>query len=218
MNSSPALAANFHHVRSALRHLARHQSPSRNPLADLACVRRAVRQSGFEATREAREFELGRLIEELVGAELERLRQQAGLAGAGAPRDLRRWPAAARIRADFEKEHAELEAWSVLYHRYLRPDLSLALQDLIELLPTRCRRTIQRRLQRGILALAERLAALERETRRQALAEEQQEAAALKARRVGLAWPAHVPQALRALAEEEGPPAASAQAMDSATR
>lgn len=206
------------HVRSALQQLSRHQSPVRNPLADLACVRRAVRQSGFEATREAREFELGRLIEELVSAELERLRQQVGLTGAGAPRDLRRWPAAARIRQDFDMEHPELEAWSSLHHRYLRPDLSLTLQDLIDLLPARCRRTIQRRLQRGILALAERLAALERETRRQAQAEAPREAAPKPRRPEIPPWPGLAPQKLPALAEEEGLPPAAAQAMDSARR
>lgn len=164
--SSPVLVE-LQHVRSALRHLARHQSPARNPLAELACVRQAACRSGFDLSREAREFELGRLLEELVVAELERLRQQAGLAGTGAPRDLRRWPAGARIRADFEKEQPELEAWSALYHRYLRPDLNLSLQDLSALLPARCRRTIQRRLQRGLQALTERLGALERAIRRQ---------------------------------------------------
>ncbi|HQZ70320.1 MAG TPA: hypothetical protein PK826_03180 [Anaerolineae bacterium] len=153
------------HVRSALRQLARHCSPTRNPLADLACVRLAARRSGFEPTLEAREFELGRMLGETVATELERLRRQTGAGGGGAPRDLRHWPIAARICADFEKDHPELEAWSGIYHLYLRPDLNLSLIDLIAMVPGRCRRTVQRRLQRGIQALTERMLVAEHEAR-----------------------------------------------------
>ncbi len=164
MNASPVVDTT--QIRSALRQLARHHSPTRNPLADLACVRLAARGSGFEPTREAREFELGRMLGEAVTGELERLRRQAGVAAGGMTRDLRQWPIAARIRADFEQDHPEMEAWSAVYHIYLRPDLNLSLIDLTELVPGRCRRTMQRRLQRGIQALAEHLLVAEREARR----------------------------------------------------
>ncbi len=153
------------HVRSALRQLARHYSPARNPLADLVCVRLSVRRSGFEPTLEAREFALGRMLSETVTGELERLRRQTGAGSVGSPRDLRHWPIVARIRADFEKDHPELEAWSSVYHLYLRPDLNLGLIDLTEIVPGRCRRTVQRRLQRGIQALADRLLVAEHEAR-----------------------------------------------------
>jgi len=164
MNSPSVVDAT--QVRSALRQLARHHSPTRNPLADLTCVRLAARGSGFEPTREAREFELGRMLGEAVTGELERLRRQAGVATGGTTRDLRQWPIAARIRADFEQDHPEMEAWSAVYHVYLRPDLNLSLIDLTELVPGRCRRTMQRRLQRGIQALTECLNVAEREARR----------------------------------------------------
>ena len=71
------------HVRNALRQLAHRHSPARNPLADLACIRLAARRSGLEPTREAREFELGRMLEAMVTTELDRLRQQSGAGGGG---------------------------------------------------------------------------------------------------------------------------------------
>jgi len=67
-----------------------------------------------------------------------------------------------RILEDFSYEQRELEAWSAIYHVYLRPDLDLGLHGMAALLRDRHRRTVQRRLRRGVTALASRLQELER--------------------------------------------------------
>ena len=68
----------------------------------------------------------------------------------------------ARLRADFGQGHPVLEALSAIYHLYLRPDLGVTLDAFVTLLGDRHRRTVQRRLSRGVAILAERLRDRER--------------------------------------------------------
>ncbi|RIL11325.1 hypothetical protein DCC79_05230 [bacterium] len=143
-------------VRSALRQLAADRTPGDSPLCQLAIVRQSLRRSGYRPTAEACAFELGRLVAEIVEAELARLRRRATRRVAGPPGDER-----ALLRADFAADHHELEAWSALYHVYLRPDLGVDLSALAACIDDRHRRTLQRRLRHGVESLTARLRALE---------------------------------------------------------
>lgn len=143
-------------VRAALRQLAADRTPGDSPLCRLAIVRRSLRRAGYQPTAEACGFEIGRLLTEIVEAELARLRRRAGTRVSGPPPDER-----AVLRADFAAGFPELEAWSALYHVYLRPDLGVDLSALAACIDDRHRRTLQRRLRHGVEALAARLRALE---------------------------------------------------------
>jgi len=155
MQSQTALVSR-EDVRDALRHLSRDRTPGRTPLLGLEVVRRAVDSGGLYPSRGAREFEVARLLTETVEDELRRLRSTLRGPASREPRDVR-----ARVRADFHAGHRELESWSAVYHLYVRPDLNIGLDDLEELLGDRHRRTLQRRLQEGVTALAMRLQSLE---------------------------------------------------------
>lgn len=145
-------------VLSALRHLARGRSPVHSPLAGLEVVRRRLIGAGLVPSIRARHYEVGRLLDELAAVELDRMRRQAGLAWR-TPSD---GEPAARLVADFGQDLPELEAWSALHYLYLAPGYSLTLDDIAALLGGRHRRTLQRRLARGVAALTARLFDLER--------------------------------------------------------
>ncbi len=146
------------HVRELLRHLSRDRTPGRTPLAQLECVRRSLEQSGFEPSHAARQFEVGRLVSKVVEEELCRLRRRLEIEERAPSRD-----EYSSLAEDFSWANRELEAWSAVYYLYLRPDLDLSLNDVVALLHDRHRRTIQRRLRRGIRALTFRLQELEYE-------------------------------------------------------
>jgi hypothetical protein len=145
-------------VREVLRHLARDRTPGRTPLAGLEVVRRALEDAGFQPTPTARQYEVGRLVVEIVEQELAALRRRAALTPD--PED----PLTALV-LDFSLGLRELESWSAVYHMYLRPDLDLSLKGLTDVLDDRHRRTVQRRLRRGAAGLAGRLQAAERSAR-----------------------------------------------------
>lgn len=145
-------------VRDALRRVGRGRGGRPTPLADLEAVRRALVQAGFRPTPEARLYELDRLLTELVEDRLRALRR---VLGGPVPED--RADPHARIRADFGHAHLDLEALSAVHHLYLRPDLDLDLDGFVALLGDRHRRTVQRRLHRGVQWVADGLRDLERE-------------------------------------------------------
>ncbi len=68
------------------------------------------------------------------------------------------------MREDFGFENNELEAWSVLYYRYVRVDLNLSVEDL-ERVSQQTKRTLHRRQSRGINRLTHVLAYREAKTR-----------------------------------------------------
>lgn len=68
------------------------------------------------------------------------------------------------IRADFSRENAELEAWSVLYHRYVGLDLDWQMQDIASELGMSAR-NLRRRFKYGIRRLTEIIVQLETEAR-----------------------------------------------------
>src|SRR5258708_38215768 len=60
--------------------------------------------------------------------------------------------ALAAVRQDFACDNPELEAWSLLYYRYVRIDLGLSVERLSGLVSS-TRRTLQRRQQHGVARL-----------------------------------------------------------------
>jgi hypothetical protein len=56
------------------------------------------------------------------------------------------------LQSDFMQESCELEAWSLLYHRYVRVDLELAIAQL-ERTTAQNKRTLRRRQERGLRRL-----------------------------------------------------------------
>lgn len=62
---------------------------------------------------------------------------------------------------DFQQHSHELEAWSVLYHRFVRVDLDLSWQHLAQLTAS-TERTLRRRQERGLRRLLSEILALER--------------------------------------------------------
>jgi hypothetical protein len=145
-------------VRQVLRQLARGRMPGRTALTELEVIRRSLEDAGFHPTPAAREYELGRLVVELAERELAVLRRRAALNAATDRPDL-------ALQADFGHGLRELESWSAMYHLYMRPDLDLTLKGFAEFLDDRHRRTVQRRLRRGVAALTGRLQATERAAR-----------------------------------------------------
>lgn len=145
------------HVRDVLRQLYYDRTPGPTPLEALTVVQRSLNRAGFRPTEAACRYEVGRLITEIVESELSAWRRQLGVAAGPRLVDPRE-----QIGADFAPGHRELESWSAVYFLCLRPDIDLGLQDLVELLPYRHRRTVQRRLHRGVDALTARLVAMER--------------------------------------------------------
>jgi tetratricopeptide (TPR) repeat protein len=77
-------------------------------------------------------------------------------------------------RLDFQPGNTELEAWSVLYYRYVRVDLDLSL-DQLEAITQQDRRTLHRRQSKGIARLTHDL------VRRELRARARQRKAALRA-------------------------------------
>jgi hypothetical protein len=144
------------HVRELLRQLSRDRLADRTPIAGMGIVQASLNRFGYAPTDQSRQVEACRLVTEVVELELLRLRREIGEVGQGTDVGFR-----ARINRDFSHGHRELEAWSALYHVYLRPDLDLGLSGLADLVGTLHRRTVQRRLRRGIDALTARLLEME---------------------------------------------------------
>jgi len=144
-------------LRDALRQLYHDRVPGPTPLADLAVVRQSLQRAGFRLTPAARGYEIGRLLTEIVETELAAWRRRFGIAPGTEPVDHR-----AQIRADFTAGHRELESWSTIYYLCVRTDLDYGLQTFTDVLRDRHRRTVQRRLHRGVEAMTARLRALER--------------------------------------------------------
>lgn len=154
-------------VRRALRQLARDFSAGRSRLIRLDCVHRSVRSAGFGISEEACSYALGCLFQEIAAEELQRLRSAAGILGPTDAATPGRIPSDETIRRDFGRSDPLLESWSAIYHLFLRPELGLDLAGLERLLGDRHRRTLQRRVARGVQALTDRLWQRERAARAQ---------------------------------------------------
>lgn len=152
-HTDPAAGILSQEVRVFLRHLSRRRTPGGSTLGELQVVQQRLKAAGLRPTGRARLHEAGRLLSELVEHELARLRSQAYISWR-TPTD---GEPDARIRTDFSAGNRELEAWSAMYYLYIRPDFDLSLQTFVKLVADRNRRTIQRRLERGVEALTAEL-------------------------------------------------------------
>lgn len=159
-------------VRDALRQFSRDRSTGMTPLVDLETIGRSLSTAGFRVTDATRRFELARVLGEIAETELLRLRaivigvEAAVLADPADPVETMD-----RLVEDFAHDRADLEGASAVYHLYIRTDLGLGLPDLADFLGDRHRRTLQRRLQRGVLMITTRLLELERTARIEARVE-----------------------------------------------
>ncbi len=153
METMPITRKDLYHL---IRQLSHDRLPEKSPLAGLRLVRQSLEAAGLSTCERSRHIELGRLILEIAESELARLRAEVGRPSGGNGANHR-----AHIRDDFSCGQRELEAWSAMYHVYLRPDLDLGLNGIAALVTTAHKRTIQRRLSRGVDALLARLVELE---------------------------------------------------------
>lgn len=130
-------------VRYALRAV-RYAKPLRaSPLLSLATVTLRLRSEGVADTPQTREWELGRVLEDVVWDQLLGLRGQAK-SGATPPSPDEEL---ASLEADFRAENIELEAWGMTYFRYFAQNRT-AVGDLAARLCV-TDKTLGRRLERG---------------------------------------------------------------------
>ena len=131
------------------------------PLRHLVWIRQMIERSGPVVSPVGVEVVLGMALAGLIEENLVRLRAVEGLADGG-QRD--REAALAALREDFSRANAELEAWSVLYHRYVLLDLNLRVQDIAHTIGV-SERQIHRRMRHGCRRLAGQISHREAEAR-----------------------------------------------------
>ena len=135
-------------LREDLRALRYHKPLHASPLMASALARQRLAAEGAQDTPQAREWAVGELLREVIGAELELLR------GGAATKDMRsadrgRSSELAQLRQDFQADRKDLEAWALVAHYYLSLE-PLQLQELADTLGL-VEKTMQRRLARGHL-------------------------------------------------------------------
>ena len=138
-------------VRDALRAV-RFAKPLRgNPLLDLAAITLRLRAEGVADTPQVREWELGRLLADVVWEHLARVREQEP----NARETLTEERELALLSEDFAEGSIEREAWGMLYFRYLALNRT-PVAELAGHLGV-VRRTLARRLDLGHQLLADSL-------------------------------------------------------------
>ncbi|MFI0609454.1 MAG: SUMF1/EgtB/PvdO family nonheme iron enzyme [Anaerolineae bacterium] len=152
-------------LREDLRALRFHKPLHASPLVTSALARQRLAAEGAQDTPQARQWVVGELLREVIGAELELLR-----GGAGASKEVK--PTArggaselAQLRRDFQADRKDLEAWALVAHYYLSLE-PLQLQELADALGL-VEKTMQRRLARGheLVAAAFRTREIKAQTR-----------------------------------------------------
>ncbi|MFI0606603.1 MAG: SUMF1/EgtB/PvdO family nonheme iron enzyme [Anaerolineae bacterium] len=161
-------------LREDLRALRYHKPLHASPLMASALARQRLAAEGAQDTPQAREWAVGELLREVIGAELEQLR------GGAATKDMRsadrgRSSELAQLRQDFQADRKDLEAWALVAHYYLSLE-PLQLQELADTLGL-VEKTMQRRLARGheLVAVAFRTREIKAQAR---LAQEAEQARA----------------------------------------
>lgn len=147
-------------IRMTLRRWRQARPLSDSPLKQLVWVRQRLDQRRPHTNRDIG-LELGEALADLIEQNLSHHRRVEGLPP---PTDGDREVSLDELRADFTRENAELEAWSVLYYRYARMDLDLAAQTIANELNID-ERQVRRRAQHGYRRLAEAISRLERTAR-----------------------------------------------------
>lgn len=138
-------------VLDALERLRQAEPLGDSPLRGLLWVHQQVSARGAAGSALSEDVALGDLLIGLIEENLSALRAMEGLDPG--PGDTRTAVLDA-MRQDFAQENAELEAWSVLYHRYVAVTLDLQVRTIATELSTSARQVHRRRVQ-GIRRLAE---------------------------------------------------------------
>lgn|GEM_PF-976009 len=144
------LSVTPYHVREALAAIRYARSLAGSPLTSLALVGERLRSEGLSDSPEAREWALATVIKTMILEHLARLRGwDAPLDGLSLAqeRDL--------LEADFAVGHADREAWSILYYRFIS-EAGLPVREIADHVGIG-RRTLARRIRIGVHALAHSL-------------------------------------------------------------
>lgn len=132
-----------------------------HPLKYFLCVLEKLESPDMLTCDSAVEVAVFDLLAEIITSRLDRLRNNFGIPP---PDGL---CSSHHLRADFQQNSKELEAWSLLYHRYICVEQGLAMQELIAQVHHE-ERTARRRQQLGLTRLTQTLIRREQQARRQA--------------------------------------------------
>lgn len=132
-----------------------------HPLKYFLCVLEKLESPDMLACDSAVEVAVFDLLAEIITRRLERLRINFGIPP---PDGL---CSSYHLRADFQQSNKELEAWSLLYHRYVCVEQGLAMQELTAQAHHE-ERTARRRHQLGLTRLTQVLIRQEQQSRRRA--------------------------------------------------
>jgi formylglycine-generating enzyme required for sulfatase activity len=145
-------------VREALRAI-RYAKPLKDsPLLEMAALKLRLRHSGIPDSRQGREWDLGRYLDEVIWEHLVRLRGAGHCPKRG---DLTPELELSLLAQDFRTGSAEIEAWSLLYIRYMGMDQT-PIGDIAQRLGI-TERTLERRVGHGHRLLTEALRQAEME-------------------------------------------------------
>lgn len=128
---------------------------SKHPLTNFLSLRGFTVEHGENAATDAAIFAT---LSATIRRRVSHYRQRHGLGFA--PDD------SGMLRADFTVGSRELEAWSILYYRYVRVDLDLSVEQ-IKRMANQSLRTLSRRQHAGLVRLAHTLARREMRVRKQ---------------------------------------------------
>src|SRR5688572_20162522 len=138
-------------VRHVLERMRQAEPLGDTPLRRLVWVRQQIDPQGPHSSRTGVELALSSTLINLITQNLNHLRMVEQLSGEAAAT---REAGIAALADDFSRSNAELEAWSVLYYRYVRIDLNLQIQDIVRALNT-YPKLVNRRLAHGYHRLTE---------------------------------------------------------------
>lgn len=136
-------------VHRALERMRQARSSGSNPLRRLAWIQAGLRRR--RSTLSTIEVDLA-LTEKLLGLIEDNLVHHRRVEGLAEQTAMDRAGALAQLERDFRTSNTELKAWSLLYYRYVRLDLSLQIQDIAAVLRVDSRQ-IRRHLQHGYYRL-----------------------------------------------------------------
>lgn len=148
-------------VRHVLEQMRQAEPFGDTPLRRLVWVRQQIDAQGAQSSRTGMELALATTLTTLITNKLAYHRHIEKLAGEA---DETRESSLAALQRDFSRNNVALEAWSLLYYRYVRVDLSLQVQDIVQALDA-YPKLINRRLTFGYHRLTEALSKLEAEAR-----------------------------------------------------
>ena len=155
MTNAPCLAIGDQHLREVLSTILHASTLSAsNPLQYLSIIDAVLADPAFPPIANARHYALTQLVLTAIYQSLQHQRQALGLAPLLLTET--RHQACQHLRHDLPQGASELIAWSILYYRYVRTDLNVALTDFYDCLGIHAR-TFRRYHQHGTQRLLQGL-------------------------------------------------------------